>query len=88
MAGSPGKTPVSLLQEICTRKNCNPKYELLQVIIEHLSANLKARQIIIGRVITCLSEQVEGAVHEPVFQYRLFLNFNGADLDSKQTRQD
>ena len=45
-----GKTPVSLLHEMCTRKNITPKYDLLQV---------------------------EGAVHEPIFQYRLTLDYNG-----------
>jgi len=55
---SPGKTPVSLLQEICTRKNISPKYELLQV---------------------------EGAVHEPTFQYRLSLEYNETEFEQTGT---
>lgn len=40
----PGKTPVSILQEILSRRGTTPKYELVQI---------------------------EGAIHEPTFRYRV-----------------
>jgi RISC-loading complex subunit TARBP2 len=53
MSGSPyfqkmsvavGKTPVSVLQELLSRRGTTPKYELVQI---------------------------EGAIHEPTFRYRV-----------------
>ncbi|XP_025832118.1 RISC-loading complex subunit tarbp2 isoform X2 [Agrilus planipennis] len=41
------KTPVSVLQELLSRRGITPKYELVQI---------------------------EGAIHEPVFRYRVFLS--------------
>ena len=40
----PSKTPVSVLQELLSRRGSTPKYELVQV---------------------------EGAIHEPTFRYRV-----------------
>ncbi|XP_071050439.1 protein Loquacious isoform X2 [Onthophagus taurus] len=40
-------TPVSVLQEVLSRRGITPKYELVQI---------------------------EGAIHEPIFRYRVFLN--------------
>lgn len=39
-----GKTPVSILQELLSRRGTTPKYELVQI---------------------------EGAIHEPTFRYRV-----------------
>jgi dsRNA-specific ribonuclease len=39
-----GKTPVSVLQELLSRRGTTPKYELVQI---------------------------EGAIHEPTFRYRV-----------------
>ncbi|XP_071050440.1 protein Loquacious isoform X3 [Onthophagus taurus] len=47
MASLPTKTPVSVLQEVLSRRGITPKYELVQI---------------------------EGAIHEPIFRYRVFLN--------------
>ncbi|KAJ8912640.1 hypothetical protein NQ315_015152 [Exocentrus adspersus] len=47
MAAMPCKTPVSVLQELLSRRGITPKYELVQI---------------------------EGAIHEPIFRYRVFLN--------------
>lgn len=44
MQSVPGKTPVSILQELLSRRGITPKYELVQI---------------------------EGAIHEPIFRYRL-----------------
>jgi RISC-loading complex subunit TARBP2 len=40
----PSKTPVSVLQELLSRRGTTPKYELVQI---------------------------EGAIHEPTFRYRV-----------------
>ncbi|VEN58551.1 unnamed protein product [Callosobruchus maculatus] len=47
MASMPSKTPVSVLQELLSRRGVTPKYELVQI---------------------------EGAIHEPIFRYRVFLS--------------
>ncbi|CAH1977098.1 unnamed protein product [Acanthoscelides obtectus] len=47
MAAMPSKTPVSVLQELLSRRGVTPKYELVQI---------------------------EGAIHEPIFRYRVFLS--------------
>lgn len=47
MAAMPCKTPVSVLQELLSRRGITPKYELVQI---------------------------EGAIHEPIFRYRVFLS--------------
>ncbi|XP_017770053.1 PREDICTED: uncharacterized protein LOC108557869 isoform X3 [Nicrophorus vespilloides] len=47
MTSMPTKTPVSVLQELLSRRGITPKYELVQI---------------------------EGAIHEPTFRYRVFLN--------------
>lgn len=47
MASLPTKTPVSVLQELLSRRGITPKYELVQI---------------------------EGAIHEPIFRYRVFLS--------------
>ncbi|KAG5888053.1 hypothetical protein JTB14_032860 [Gonioctena quinquepunctata] len=47
MAAMPSKTPVSVLQELLSRRGITPKYELVQI---------------------------EGAIHEPIFRYRVFLS--------------
>ncbi|XP_065155991.1 RISC-loading complex subunit tarbp2 isoform X1 [Atheta coriaria] len=47
MSSFPGKTPVSVLQELLSRRGITPKYELVQI---------------------------EGAIHEPIFRYRVFIN--------------
>lgn len=44
MALTPTKTPVSILQELLSRRGTTPKYELVQI---------------------------EGAIHEPTFKYRV-----------------
>jgi RISC-loading complex subunit TARBP2 len=44
MQALPSKTPVSVLQELLSRRGTTPKYELVQV---------------------------EGAIHEPTFRYRV-----------------
>lgn len=44
MQSLPSKTPVSVLQELLSRRGTTPKYELVQI---------------------------EGAVHEPTFRYRV-----------------
>lgn len=44
MASLPSKTPVSILQELLSRRGLTPKYELVQI---------------------------EGAIHEPTFRYRV-----------------
>ncbi|XP_026672457.1 RISC-loading complex subunit tarbp2-like isoform X5 [Ceratina calcarata] len=44
MKSMPNKTPVSILQELLSRRGTTPKYELIQV---------------------------EGAIHEPIFRYRV-----------------
>lgn len=44
MAVAVGKTPVSVLQELLSRRGTTPKYELVQI---------------------------EGAIHEPTFRYRV-----------------
>lgn len=44
MKALPGKTPVSVLQELLSRRGTTPKYELVQI---------------------------EGAIHEPTFRYRV-----------------
>ncbi|XP_026478799.1 uncharacterized protein LOC113385190 [Ctenocephalides felis] len=44
MAAMPSKTPVSILQELLSRRGSTPKYELVQI---------------------------EGAIHEPTFRYRV-----------------
>lgn len=44
MALIPQKTPVSILQELLSRRGTTPKYELVQI---------------------------EGAIHEPTFRYRV-----------------
>ncbi|KAJ9593610.1 hypothetical protein L9F63_014849, partial [Diploptera punctata] len=46
-----GKTPVSVLQELLSRRGMTPKYELVQI---------------------------EGAIHEPTFRYRVTVNDNVA----------
>jgi dsRNA-specific ribonuclease len=43
-AAAVGKTPVSVLQELLSRRGTTPKYELVQI---------------------------EGAIHEPTFRYRV-----------------
>lgn len=47
MQSLPTKTPVSVLQELLSRRGITPKYELVQI---------------------------EGAIHEPIFRYRVFLS--------------
>uniref|UniRef100_A0A1B6CST5 DRBM domain-containing protein n=1 Tax=Clastoptera arizonana TaxID=38151 RepID=A0A1B6CST5_9HEMI len=47
MQSLPSKTPVSVLQELLSRRGMTPKYELVQV---------------------------EGAIHEPTFRYRVTVN--------------
>lgn len=47
MAALPTKTPVSILQELLSRRGITPKYELVQI---------------------------EGAIHEPIFRYRVLLS--------------
>lgn len=47
MASLPTKTPVSVLQELLSRRGITPKYELVQI---------------------------EGAIHEPIFRYRVYLS--------------
>lgn len=47
MAALHTKTPVSVLQELLSRRGITPKYELVQI---------------------------EGAIHEPIFRYRVYLN--------------
>uniref|UniRef100_V5GG80 Interferon-inducible double stranded RNA-dependent protein kinase activator n=1 Tax=Anoplophora glabripennis TaxID=217634 RepID=V5GG80_ANOGL len=47
MASMPLKTPVSVLQELLSRRGITPKYELVQI---------------------------EGAIHEPIFRYRVLIN--------------
>jgi RISC-loading complex subunit TARBP2 len=44
MTAAVGKTPVSVLQELLSRRGTLPKYELVQI---------------------------EGAIHEPTFRYRV-----------------
>jgi RISC-loading complex subunit TARBP2 len=44
MSTAVGKTPVSVLQELLSRRGTTPKYELVQI---------------------------EGAIHEPTFRYRV-----------------
>ena len=44
MSAAVGKTPVSVLQELLSRRGTTPKYELVQI---------------------------EGAIHEPTFRYRV-----------------
>lgn len=44
MKALPNKTPVSVLQELLSRRGTTPKYELVQI---------------------------EGAIHEPTFRYRV-----------------
>lgn len=50
----PMKTPVSILQELLSRRGITPSYELVQI---------------------------EGAIHEPTFRYRVSYN----DKDGKCT---
>lgn len=47
MASLPSKTPVSILQELLSRRGLTPKYELVQI---------------------------EGAIHEPTFRYRVTMD--------------
>lgn len=56
MQALPAKTPVSVLQELLSRRGTTPKYELVQI---------------------------EGAVHEPTFRYRVTV----ADVVGKMSYQ-
>lgn len=47
MASLHTKTPVSVLQELLSRRGIAPKYDLVQI---------------------------EGAIHEPIFRYKVFLS--------------
>ncbi|KAL1497771.1 hypothetical protein ABEB36_008673 [Hypothenemus hampei] len=55
------KTPVSVLQELLSRRGITPKYELLQI---------------------------EGAIHEPVFRYRVFLNNEFVATGTGRSKKD
>ncbi|XP_066248030.1 protein Loquacious-like isoform X1 [Euwallacea similis] len=59
--GSMNKTPVSVLQELLSRRGITPKYELLQI---------------------------EGAIHEPVFRYRVFLNSDFLATGTGRSKKD
>jgi len=54
----PMKTPVSVLQELLSRRGITPTYELVQI---------------------------EGAIHEPTFRYRVA--FNDKDKDGSYTKK-
>ncbi|XP_050310803.1 RISC-loading complex subunit tarbp2-like isoform X3 [Anthonomus grandis grandis] len=59
--GINSKTPVSVLQELLSRRGITPKYELLQI---------------------------EGAIHEPVFRYRVFLNTDFVATGTGRSKKD
>lgn len=59
--GANSKTPVSVLQELLSRRGITPKYELLQI---------------------------EGAIHEPVFRYRVFLNNEFVATGTGRSKKD
>ncbi|XP_076266331.1 protein Loquacious-like isoform X5 [Rhynchophorus ferrugineus] len=59
--GNGAKTPVSVLQELLSRRGITPKYELLQI---------------------------EGAIHEPVFRFRVFLNNDFVATGTGRSKKD
>nr|AVK59433.1 Loquacious-PE [Diabrotica virgifera] len=61
MASMPSKTPVSVLQELLSRRGITPKYELVQI---------------------------EGAIHEPIFRYRVFLNNDLVATGTGRSKKD
>ncbi|XP_056633206.1 uncharacterized protein LOC130442826 [Diorhabda sublineata] len=61
MSSMPSKTPVSVLQELLSRRGITPKYELVQI---------------------------EGAIHEPIFRYRVFLNNDLVATGTGRSKKD
>ncbi|KAJ8981622.1 hypothetical protein NQ317_000850, partial [Molorchus minor] len=61
MASMPSKTPVSVLQELLSRRGITPKYELVQI---------------------------EGAIHEPIFRYRVFLSSELVATGTGRSKKD
>ncbi|CAH0555249.1 unnamed protein product [Brassicogethes aeneus] len=61
MASLPSKTPVSVLQELLSRRGITPKYELVQI---------------------------EGAIHEPIFRYRVFLSAELVATGTGRSKKD
>ncbi|CAG9865363.1 unnamed protein product [Phyllotreta striolata] len=61
MSSVPSKTPVSVLQELLSRRGITPKYELVQI---------------------------EGAIHEPIFRYRVFLNNDLVATGTGRSKKD
>ncbi|XP_060529236.1 RISC-loading complex subunit tarbp2-like [Cylas formicarius] len=61
MSGINSKTPVSVLQELLSRRGSTPKYELVQI---------------------------EGAIHEPVFRYRVFLSNDLVATGTGRSKKD
>lgn len=61
MASLPSKTPVSVLQELLSRRGATPKYELVQI---------------------------EGAIHEPIFRYRVFINNDFVATGTGRSKKD
>jgi RISC-loading complex subunit TARBP2 len=61
MASLPTKTPVSVLQELLSRRGATPKYELVQI---------------------------EGAIHEPIFRYRVFINSDFVATGTGRSKKD
>ncbi|XP_063907607.1 RISC-loading complex subunit tarbp2 isoform X2 [Zophobas morio] len=61
MASLPTKTPVSVLQELLSRRGATPKYELVQI---------------------------EGAIHEPIFRYRVFINNDFVATGTGRSKKD
>ncbi|XP_044271473.1 RISC-loading complex subunit tarbp2-like isoform X1 [Tribolium madens] len=61
MASLPTKTPVSVLQELLSRRGATPKYELVQI---------------------------EGAIHEPIFRYRVFINNDLVATGTGRSKKD
>ncbi|XP_019873390.1 interferon-inducible double-stranded RNA-dependent protein kinase activator A homolog B isoform X2 [Aethina tumida] len=61
MASLPSKTPVSVLQELLSRRGITPKYELVQI---------------------------EGAIHEPIFRYRVFLSSDLVATGTGRSKKD
>lgn len=61
MTSIPSKTPVSVLQELLSRRGITPKYELVQV---------------------------EGAIHEPIFRYRVFLSSDLVATGTGRSKKD
>lgn len=55
------KTPVSVLQELLSRRGITPKYELVQI---------------------------EGAIHEPIFRYRVYLNADYIAIGTGRSKKE